>query len=267
LSKNRGGDFRRQLSHPGQRAVVGYVTSGTSVDEFYESLLESKHLDREQGTNRLQRPWRIRIKSSAALVRARNTVVREFLQMPGFPPWLFMIDTDMAWEPDALERLLLEASPERIVSGLCFAYTAGHRIIPTIYTLDEMGAMRSPLEQDPDWKLPENTMLQVDGTGAAFLCVHRRTLTRMQDWFAESSGARSENCWFREAEMILPVPDAKPPNPTVSMHWTSEDLWFCRLAADTGLEVFVHTGVKVRHRKGVWLDEDLYRSDYTAMTW
>jgi hypothetical protein len=47
----------------------------------------------------------------------------------------------------------------------------------------------------------------------------------------------------------------------------SEDLWFSRLAAEAGIEVFVHTGVQIRHKKWVFLDWDLAHSDYSAMHW
>ena len=114
------------------REAIGMVSTGHSEDAFWESVIESKELD-DDGWRRFRRPWRIRVKSSANISRGRNTVVREFLSLPHRPPWLFLVDTDMAWEPDAFERLLLEASPDRIVGGLCFAYGKSRTIIPTIF--------------------------------------------------------------------------------------------------------------------------------------
>lgn len=253
--------WRSRLAYPNQRAVVGYVSNGGVKTKFMESLFESERFDRELSWGRFQTPWRIAATTSANINRARNSVVRDFLALDGSPPWLWMVDTDMAWEPTAFETLLMHAEPGRIVGGLCFAYGTKQTIRPTIFQYDDIGRMVGPWELDPTWVLPDNTMLQVAGTGAAFLVVHRDALLAMAT--AMNEIGPTGNPWFREVERMIPTEGSAD----LTAHWVSEDLFFCQVAGQAGVEVFVHTGVKVRHRKEVWLDEPLYRSDYSAMSW
>lgn len=246
--------------------MVATVSAGHPVMEYVASLVKLVEFDRAHGFNRLRFPWFFYIRSSANLARARNEAMRTFLGMDGSPAWLLMVDDDMAWREDALERLMVEATEERIVGGLCFAYGANQSIIPTVYVSNGVGQLRPKVELEPGWWPPENTMLQVDATGAAFLLVHRSALEAMASTWRSRFGA-SDHLWFQEREVLLPIPNAPEGSADHLVSWTSEDLWFCRLASEAGVEVFVHTGVEVRHRKEVWLTSELAGSDYSAMSW
>lgn len=256
-------EYRATLAHRGDRAVVGYLSPGEVDACFHESLLAMFEVDQVKGAKRLRCQWRIHGRSGANISRARNSIVREFLHLDGQPPWLLLVDTDMEWGPTALERLLAEADPERIVGGLCFAYGPEGRVMPTIFEADEHGRFRAV---DAGYELPDRpTMLQVYGTGAAFILIHRDALVKIAKLLPASP-----NPWFREHEYLLPNPDHDP-NVQGSLeylpYWVSEDLFLCKQAHEAGLTVWVHTGVEVGHRKPHLLGRALYEQAPTLARW
>lgn len=184
---------------------------------------------------------------SGQLVESRNYVTQRFLD-DSEADWLFMIDTDMGFDADTVERLLEVASEDErpIVGGLCFAmksagvgprYASRYRATPTIYMMardgDEVGF--APILEYPDDKL-----VHVDATGAACLLVHRSVFSRIRDEWGD--------VWFDKL--------TKPGTRSTF----GEDLSFCMRAKALDIPMFVHTGVKTTHDKGgVFLDEDTYQ--------
>lgn len=164
----------------------------------------------------------------SSIVMGRNQLVRSFLE--GDAEWLFMIDTDMTFEPDTLDRLLAVNKP--IVGGLCFGLRAGE-VFPTLF-VEKNGETFNAL----DW--PENTVAKVDATGAACLLVHRTVFEKMAETYPPPVP------FF--ADEILP-----------SGLLRGEDITFCHRARGLGFPIFVHTGVKVGHVKQVVIDESHYQ--------
>lgn len=258
-------DYRAQLVRPQDRAVIGIVSPGELSSECFESICNLRDVDMEEGARRLRRPWRLHTSSGANVSQSRNRVLVNFLALPDQPTWLLMVDTDMAFDHFALERLISAADGgKRIVGGLCFAYSKGRRISPTIFKADDVGRFMH-VDRDEPFDIPNNTVLDVYGTGAAFLLVHRDALIKiahLNPW--------SHNPWFREDEWWFPNPDHNeddPTSPPQTPYWVSEDLYFCRKAWEAGIEVCVHTGVEVEHKKPHYLTRRLYESDYSALTW
>jgi hypothetical protein len=85
---------------------------------------------------------------------------------------------------------------------------------------------------------PPETLVQVAGTGAAFLLIHRSVLERVRAEYGEQ--------WFN----LIQYEDGTT---------VSEDLSFCYRLLEHQIPVFVHTGVKITHHKEMWLDEHDYR--------
>jgi hypothetical protein len=226
--------------------VLGYCHDGRSVDSMFHDCVVAT----------LRSPFGRRLADVVSvgagprIAVARNEVVRAFLSHPENPTWLWMVDTDMTWAPEAPGRLLEVASEERpIVGGLCFAAGRGPVVTPTLYVLHERvreggGATVGVIE---DW--PPDSLVRVTATGAAFLFVHRRVLEAMrehvggpQPWFAEGVDRESG------AEY-------------------SEDWTFCVRAGRLGIPVHVHTGVEIGHRKPYVFtsrDHALYRERRAA---
>ena len=171
------------------------------------------------------------VQSGANVTQGRNDCVEKFLTETD-DEWLWIVDSDMTFEPHALAQLIEHADPvERpIVGGLCFGRRGGN-VFPTLFTFGEDQILLVA-------EYPDNTMLKVGATGAAFLLVHRSVLEKME--------ANYPMPWPWFAQEIV---DGRP---------RGEDITFCARAGELGFPIFVHTGVKVGHIKDHELSEDLY---------
>lgn len=182
---------------------------------------------------------------SGALVESRNLATRRWLDDTPHE-WLWFVDTDMGFAPDTVDRLVDAADPaERpVVGALCFGARemrgdgmGGRRILPapTLYqpATDEQGQVGFSTR----WHYPDNTLVQVAGTGAACLLIHRSA--------AEKIRAEHGDTWWDPVK----YPDGR---------WVSEDLSFCWRLSTLGIPLFVHTGVKTTHHKHIWIGADDY---------
>lgn len=206
--------------------AVGFVHPGTVSTRFMLSLLATPDvslvLDERSGPN---------------ISRARNRVVERLLGSDA--EWLLMVDTDMAWAPDALPRLLAVADPVHapIVGGLCFGTDEG-RLVPTIFDLITLQGEDVIVRCDT---YPRDRIVKVAATGAAFLLIHRGVLVAVRD--GKFSAAFP---WFQETER-----DGFP---------CGEDVTFCLRAGSLGFPVLVDTRVKTGHHKQVLLSEATFDS-------
>lgn len=201
---------------------------GLSLRDLYlfEAALAQRH------------PYEVRVQAGAGgLADGRNYIVERFLAHGS--DWLFMVDSDMGFGSDTIERLIHSADPEEkpVMGALCFqlydkderASFGGKRygIMPTLYEDTESWGYR----HIPDYK--RDSVVKVDATGGACLLIHKGVLTRMRD----DTGPN----WFSE------------------MLTFSEDLSFMRRCARLNIPVHVDTSVKTTHDKGaLFLDEELY---------
>ena len=188
---------------------------------------------------------------TATIPQARNNMVRTFLA--GEAEWLFMVDTDMGFTDDTVERLLKSAHAiERpIVGALCFAlrgspqahtvlHAARYDIVPTVY---EWVELEDEVGFAPMHNYPRNAMVQTAATGAACMIMHRTAAEKIRDKYGEE--------WF--SQTTHPTGDRGKPRTF------SEDLSFCVRVAGVDLPLYVNTRVKTTHDKGgLFLDEDTY---------
>lgn len=220
--------------------VYGYLRPTMVHGDFQESLLDMIQYDREH--YRLIR-GRLGYRSSANLATGRNMIVQHFLEQTD-APWLFMLDTDMVFLPDTLDRLLEHADAEKapIVGALCFGFDGDGDVQPTLFGLEpDPEAPEDPsrlmVTRYHDWT--PGAMYQVAGTGAAALLMHRSALERIRD--AKYSQAYP---WFQELEH-----NGKA---------VGEDLGFCFRAVQSGLPIYVNTAVQVGHMKERVLTADTF---------
>lgn len=204
-------------------AVIGYVHGGTVRAEFCASLISIAM----EGATPLDAV--LTLESGPNISTARNKLVREFLDSYG-APWLFMCDTDMVLQPDALDRLLAAADPaERpVLGGLCHSLDAGVQR-STMYELTRKDSGELAFTRYATW--PEDACVRVSATGAACLLMHRTALETVEKHAADVAAP-----WFREISV----------GPLALM---GEDLTFCLRCAAAGIPVHVHTGVKAGHMK------------------
>lgn len=235
------------MRDPSEKVVVGYCRPTTVHGEFMENMLDLQLYDVALHQRIVSGGGRLPFQAGANLSGPRNEIVRKFLAY-GRADWLWMVDTDMVFSPDVVERLLEHADPETapIVGGLCFAFGDKGQIVPTLYGLagevDSLDVIRFD-----EW--PENTMFQVVATGAACLLIHRSVFERMADFeHPGRPGKRGFNDafpWFQELEH-----DGRP---------VSEDIAFCWRAGLMQIPVFVNTAVQIGHIKERLLTAEAYR--------
>jgi hypothetical protein len=198
-----------------------------------------------------QRIWQggysIQGATSSGVVEGRNEVVREFLVSPA--EWLFFVDSDMGYSPDALDRLMevADAKERPIVGGLCFGFGpvkdqlgAGHSLIkhpfPTIFDIRETD---DDIGFQARWGYVPGAVQQCAATGAAMLLVHRSVFEAMADKFGEG-------CWFDRMR-----------HPKAKKLW-GEDTSFCVRAGMLNFPIFVHAGVETSHSKVIHVTQAVY---------
>lgn len=226
--------------------TLAYLHTDEVAHSFHNSVVNMLLYDagREQ---RMIRGGYIAMRcNSGGLVEGRNKVAREFLGHDA--DWLFIVDSDMGFAPDTLERLLAAADPvDRPIMGvLYFAW----REIET----DGMSGFRcraAPVIHD--WvdtdqgqvfmgvaTYPEDTVMRCAGTGCGGLLVHRGVFEKIEANYGPS--------WYDRVRGN----DGR---------WIGEDLSFCMRANACGFPVHVHTGVKATHMKTLWVSDDDYQPD------
>lgn len=178
--------------------------------------------------------------AGANITSARNRQVQWFLDETR-AEWLWIVDSDMAFDGDTLERLCESADDRRcqIVGGLCFALLTDLKTgleypAPTMFLLSD-----TPGELLRCWDWPAS-LCEVDATGAACLLVHRSVCEQMRD---AHPGPWS---WFREQ-----IVDGRP---------MSEDITFCLRARSLGYSVWVDTRVEIDHMKLLPVNAGMYRA-------
>lgn len=226
---------------------VAYLHSDTVSHSWHDSMTRmlihdiSSERPRITGTNG---PLMLRT-HAGQLVQHRNLVAKLFLDETPHE-WLFLIDTDMGFAADTVERLVAAADPaERpAVGALCFSLReydhdgmGGRRSVPvpTLYQLahsEDGGTWFTPR-----WEFPDDELVRVAATGAACLLIHRSA--------AEKVRAEHGDRWFDQ----IRYPDG---------NLVGEDISFCWRLGKVGLPVFVHTGIKTTHHKQVWIGADDY---------
>jgi hypothetical protein len=154
--------------------------------------------------------------------------------------WLLMIDSDMVFSPEQVDKLMGVADPvERpLLGGLCFGGGRSGVMFPTIYRLRRPGPNQDPVEVVKDY--PPDALCAADATGAAFLLMHRDLLIKMHEKWGESNSP-----WFIEGSEYKGMA-------------FGEDWAFCMRAKQLGYQLYIHTGVKIGHTKPQILDEPAY---------
>jgi len=230
-----------------EKVVLGYLSPTTRHSAFCESLLDLVVYDVAFHQRIVNGGGRISIQAGANLAGPRNSLVRRFLEY-GKADWMLMLDTDMTFTPDLVERLLEFADPEKapIVGGLCFGFDDKGEIQPTLFGL--LGDPESDLKVIRYHEWPPDAMFQVAATGAACLLIHKSVFERIRDVELPSRGGKrgfnDAFPWFQETEH-----DGGP---------VSEDITFCWRAYQADIPVYVNTAVQLGHIKDRELTMDAY---------
>jgi hypothetical protein len=232
------------MRDPSEKVVIGYLHPGLVHGAFMESVLDLLVYDVAFHKRIVNGGGRLAIQAGSNLAAPRNSLVRRFLEY-GKADWMWMVDSDMTFAPDTVERLLEHADPEEapIVGGLCFGFDDKGDIQPTLFGL--IGDEAAPkVIRYHEW--PPDSMFQVAATGAACLLIHKSVFERLAE-VEVRPGQRGFNTafpWFQEVEH-----DGTP---------VSEDITFCWRAGLAGIPVYVNTAVQLGHMKQRELTMDAY---------
>ena len=226
---------------------VAYLHEAEVSHSWHVSISSSRIFDlRPGGPQRMLRGgFLAQYGSPASFDAARNKVAKAFLDDRD-AEWLWWVDSDMGWEFDALERLMAVAHPtdRPIVGGLCFGNRPVaddglngqmFRMFPTVYAMDERPDAAG---FTPIYDYPVNEVIQVGGTGSAFVLIHRSVFEKVRAKFGD--------VWYDR----IPHPKNDVP--------FGEDLSFCIRATLCDVPIFVHTGVRTNHHKFEYLSEPAY---------
>lgn len=192
-----------------------------------------------------------KVAGTMGVAAGRNEIAAHFLHHTD-AEWLWMVDTDMGFAPDTVDRMIesAEANSVPVLGALCFAqkldpdvrqgdlHAARYRIAPTLYAYLERPNGERGFQSIT--KYQRNAFQKVAGTGAACLLIHREAL--------EAVGR----------DPFMPVTDPEAGGNGTPRTF-SEDLSFCIRVQAAGLEMGVNTAIKTTHYKGgIFLDETTF---------
>lgn len=171
----------------------------------------------------------------------RNFLTRAALKTSA--EWVLMIDADMAFPADSLDRILAAADPDErpIVSGLYFGGKPEGPAIPHAYVPGESDTGFRPIDGMDNTRSVWHGVGQVGAVGGGFLLCHRLALEVVGQAY-EATG----HAWFAET-----VRDG---------HDIGEDITFCLRAAACGIPIHVDFDLKLGHIKTGVVDERTHKS-------
>lgn len=228
--------------------AVGYCHPGDVSGRFTDSLTQMVRADHVGGQHIVRT---ISLKSGPRVAEARSQIVDACFEDEQVD-WLLMLDADMTFEPDLLERLM-EIADERtvpILGGLCFAGVHGGRTYPTLYRMWTEDDGHTAIEAVDEY--PEDALVKVGATGAACLLVHKSVYQAMR-----RPGPEAGESFDRRIHGFGTLANGLPnPYPWFAEGLTTskgialgEDIAFCRKAMFLQIPIHVFTGVKLGHVK------------------
>jgi len=177
------------------------------------------------------------IEGMGLLAKSRNLIVKHFLDNTE-ADWLFMVDSDQFISVPSFARLLESADSSQdtvpVYTGVYYGQLSSTSLeaTPILFRRTKKG-----LEHYGE--LPKSdTLIDVDATGAGALFIHRSTLLKFRERYAEIYGP--DWVWFRDG-------------PHGGNTWISEDLYFCERLEEMKVPLKAHLGAVFPHHKKVWL--------------
>jgi glycosyltransferase involved in cell wall biosynthesis len=228
--------------------LLGYLHMDEVSTSFHKSLIDLMGYESARGNHLYA--WATVSPGIGDIPGGRNDLFKQFLESPC--EWLFMVDSDMGFEPNTLEQLLLFADKEErpIIGGLAFAYRqtvadglGGFRCFPMPTLLEwvehEDGVSRFTGRRH----YPVNQLMQVGATGGALLLIHRQVAQRVKDSYGEDWFTRI----FDDGGGLM-----------------GEDISFFARTQALDIPLYVHTGIRTTHHKRLWVGEQDFWMSFRA---
>lgn len=177
----------------------------------------------------------------SAICCARNELVRQAIKREC--THLFFMDDDMVMPDHAIHKLVRRNVP--IVSGLCYLRTPPH--FPSMFIDPKDGTGKIFFIKN--W--PRKQMIQVDAVGSACVLIKTEVFKKIQEmefpgdqvkcpecnhiWMPRPTKYAGEDLWYLYGK-------ARP-----GEHTVGEDVFFTKLARDSGYPIMVDTSVVFGH--------------------
>lgn len=237
-----------------EKVAVGWLFPDKVSGWFMLSMVDMLQFDAGYKHRFLGEGGFMCLSTGPRVAEARNQLIDQFAKSYPDADWLFMVDSDMTFEPTLIEELLAVADPKErpVVGALAFGASGDSGgPFPTIYREIEVeGEDGEPagIIIDVVKDYPLNSLVKVGATGGAGLLIHKGVLAAMAQPWPKGFGTLQDGRpnpypWFSEG-----LVDAynKP---------LGEDVAFCRRLRMMGIPLHVHTGIKLGHIKNYKLDE------------
>jgi hypothetical protein len=216
-----------------REVVVAYCHPDINVSQFTSTMIALTDYDAAHRKKILNH---IAFQGGPRISEARNWLAGKVLDHAGVE-WMWMIDADMAPQPDILYRMLdvCASDPKiRFLGALAFIGGRTWDLRPNIYTEPRPGHFELAHEY------PEDALVKVAATGAACMLVHREVLEEIRKIHGDEP-----KTWFKEVER--------------QGNDYGEDITFCQRVREVGYDVYVHTGIEIGHIKAMPLHSGLYK--------
>ena len=234
--------------------LVTYCHPGQVDGMFHNSVL---HVAVTDGLQRRLIGSYLGIESGPRIATTRNKMCRKMLDDHPWAKYLLMIDSDMSFTYADVAALYdtMEQHDIGVAGGLCFSVGQLDGMRSTMLMLPDFEGEAPPVDQvislQPYEKLhgqiPENALVEVFATGAAFLMIRRDVLEKIRESGGEEAGSQVHKPWLWFAEAA--VGDGE----------LGEDVAFCVRARAAGFSTFVHTGIDIPHRKKMQFGLETWR--------
>lgn len=225
--------------HSAEKVVVAWPY-GHHESHMVQSITDLLAYDANHHRRIVEGGGRIMV-GTTNVAHGRNQIVTQFLDNHD-AGWLWFVDTDMAFTPDTLDRLIESADPDTkpILGALCFALMKGdaQEVVPTLYGLTD----DDPPAPCRYYEIPPKPgIYQFAATGTGCLLIHRSVLVAVRDHDLPNGKTWGETSfpWFQFAPWTTPE----------GADVMGEDLTFCYRAAACGIAVHVDTRIEVGHVK------------------
>lgn len=213
--------------------VVCYCHPDTNASQFTATMIAATDYDAMKRKRILNH---VGFQGGPRISEARNWLAAKVLDH-AYSNWMWMVDADMAPQPDLLYRMLDVADSDpnvRFLGALAFIGGRTWDLRPNIYTEPRQGHFELAHEY------PEDSLVKVAATGAACMLVHREVLEEIR-----KIHGNEPKVWFKEVER--------------NGNDYGEDITFCQRVREVGYDIYVHTGIEVGHLKMMPLHSGLYK--------
>ena len=222
------------------QVTFAYLSGSTVEASYFDCAIRMMKADRGRLIGAI-----VGAPYTTMVAAGRNAVVEAFLAAEGSGrEWLLMVDTDMTFPPDLVEKMLACASKaeSKIVSGLAVA-RRGFRLGVNAYSI-RFATTDMPVAMQEIHSIPEGPA-EVDAVGGACLLIHRSVLEKVKEKYGT---------WFSFVEFTSIIAGKKV------VFESGEDITFCLRARSVGEAVVVDPSIWLGHVK----EQVLGRGDLEA---